>query len=105
MTSSGTQWSGVTDRVVGGKSSGILVREANFHGRAANVLKGTVVVGNTKSSSVVDTETGFIQMATKLLNNPQSTDNTVDASAFDGVELDVVSETSDGKDSEKFNVQ
>ena len=91
-TSSGTAWAGVTDRVMGGISSGTLSRET-FQGRNANVLRAHVTLENNG---------GFVQMATDLALDP-ATSNTVDASQFQGIELDVFY---DGQTtSEKFNLQ
>jgi len=78
MTSSGTQWRGVTDTVIGGSSSGSLVRE-EFQGRLSNVLTASVRLEN---------DGGFVQMVTDLaLDNFVS--NTVDASTYYGVEFDI----------------
>ena len=43
LSSSGTEWSGFTDQVMGGVSKGMLTREA-VEGRTANVMKGKVHV-------------------------------------------------------------
>ncbi|KAL3902633.1 MAG: hypothetical protein SGARI_005745 [Bacillariaceae sp.] len=59
-TSSGCQWDGVTDRVMGGVSSGTLSRE-DFYGRTSNVLRANVKLDNNG---------GFVQMATDLALNP-----------------------------------
>lgn len=91
VTSSGTQWSGFTDQVMGGRSSGSLTREG-FHGRTANVLRGRVSLDNNG---------GFVQMATNLNCDPAA--ESVDASSFDGLELDVACEAEG--DHESFNVQ
>lgn len=92
FTSSGSQWQGITDRVMGGVSNGSLSRET-IGGKLANVLRGSVSLENNG---------GFIQMATDLSLDP-SVDLFVDASEYDGVELDVYCEGTDVK--EKFNVQ
>ena len=80
---------------MGGVSKANLAREV-FDGRTANVLRGEVSLSNNG---------GFVQMATDLA--PGAGDfarDTVDASRFDGVELDVQSFSSnDGL--EIFNVQ
>jgi len=94
FTSSGTRWSGFTDQVMGGVSMGTLAREDDFCGRTANVMRGHVSLANNG---------GFIQMATDLNIDPQAT--SVDASSFDGVELDVTCTSEDGAPSERFNVQ
>lgn len=91
ITCSGTKWTGVTDRVMGGHSSGTLVR-ADYQGRTANVLRAHVSLKNNG---------GFVQMATDLALNP-AVSSTVDASSFDGVEAELYY---DGKaDTENFNV-
>mmetsp|Transcript_24667 Transcript_24667/g.68107 ORF Transcript_24667/g.68107 Transcript_24667/m.68107 type:complete len:320 (-) Transcript_24667:1368-2327(-) len=91
ITSSGTQWAGVTDRVMGGKSSGTLVRE-KFQGRISNVLTANVSLEN---------DGGFVQMVTDLALDP-SVSNTVDASNYGGLEFDVFYEGD--SDKECFNV-
>lgn len=91
ITSSGTQWAGVTDKSMGGSSSGKLVRE-KFKGRLANVLTANVRLEN---------DGGFVQMVTDLAMDP-SVSNTVDASKYDGVEFDAYY-TGDA-DKENFNV-
>lgn len=92
FTSSGSQWVGITDRVMGGVSRGSLSREI-VGGRLANVLRGTVSLDN---------HGGFVQMATDLALDP-SVDAFVDAGDFDGVELEIYCEGSDAE--ETFNVQ
>jgi len=106
-TSSGTQWSGITDRVMGGVSSGSITREESVVGsssddgeaahestKVANVLRGKVSTANGG---------GFVQMATDLSLDP-STSVYVDASEYDGVELDVLFK-GDGNDKpEHFNI-
>jgi hypothetical protein len=92
FTSSGSQWQGITDRVMGGISNGSLSRET-IGGKLANVLRGNVSLANNG---------GFIQMATDLSLEP-SVNLFVDASAYDGVELEVYCEGSESI--EKFNVQ
>mmetsp|Transcript_32383 Transcript_32383/g.64443 ORF Transcript_32383/g.64443 Transcript_32383/m.64443 type:complete len:309 (+) Transcript_32383:263-1189(+) len=91
FTSSGSQWMGITDRVMGGVSNGSLSRET-VQGKNANVLRGEVSLENNG---------GFIQMATDLALDP-GMDPFVDASEFDGVELEVYCEGADVE--EKFNV-
>ena len=91
-TTCGTVWSGFTDQVMGGASSAILTREPQFHGRTANVLRGRVTLENNG---------GFIQMATNLAKDSKKSP-TVDASGFDGVEVDVLY---DGlEEQESFNI-
>lgn len=92
-TSSGTQWSGFTDTVMGGMSMAHLTRE-QFEGRTANVLRGHVSLKNNG---------GFIQMATNLGEDAVS--DAVDASHFDGVEIEATCKAPDGCDRESFNVQ
>jgi hypothetical protein len=93
VTSSGTQWNGFTDQVMGGCSMGTLTRE-KFEGKWANILRGKVSLENNG---------GFIQMATDIAVYSDIESNTVDASKYDGVELDVRCEA-DG-DHEEFNIQ
>lgn len=95
FTSSGSQWQGITDRVMGGSSNGSLSREI-LDGRIANVLRGTVSLENGG---------GFVQMATDLSSDPSGAEGVfVDASGYDGVELDVYCEGMED-DEERFNVQ
>ena len=81
LTSSGTEWRGVSDRVMGGVSNGSIQRENDLQGKRANVLKGHVSLENNG---------GFIQMVTDLALDPSKT-IAVDASDYDGLELDVLS--------------
>lgn len=91
VTSSGTQWTGFTDQVMGGRSSGSITREV-LDGKLANVLRGKVSLENNG---------GFVQMATDLALDP-SVSRTVDMSDYDGVEIGVIYL---GEDSEEdFNV-
>jgi len=80
LTSSGTQWRGISDRIMGGLSNGIIQRHENIQGRVCNLLTGTVSLANNG---------GFIQMATDLSLDP-SKSLTVDASEYEGIELDVL---------------
>ena len=80
LTSSGTEWRGVSDRLQGGTSEGIIKREV-VDEKTANVLVGS----------------GLIQMVTEL--SKDFSKGTVDASEYDGIELDVLS-----KESLNFNV-
>jgi hypothetical protein len=82
-TSSGTEWAGFTDRVMGGVSSGSISRET-LTGKTANVLRGKVSLANNG---------GFVQMATDLSLNPNV--SAVDASEYDGIELDVLFQEGD----------
>ena len=92
FTTSGSQWQGITDRVMGGSSNGSLTRET-IDGKLANVLRGNV--------SLVENNGGFIQMATDLSLDP-SQDAFVDAEKYDGVELEVYCEGTGV--AENFNV-
>jgi Complex I intermediate-associated protein 30 (CIA30) len=92
LTSCGTEWSGFSDRVMGGVSIGSLVRE-NISDRECNVLRGEVSLQNNG---------GFIQMAAELSNDPSKT-KFVDASRYDGIEVDVLCKGD--KKTESFNIQ
>jgi len=92
FTSSGTQWSAFTDQVMGGVSSGSISRET-VEDKTANVLRGKVSLANNG---------GFVQMATNLALDPSKSE-TVDASDYDGIELDVIYHGDD--DTSNFNVQ
>lgn len=87
LTSSGSEWAGFTDQVMGGISKGICTRET-LYGRTCNLMKGKVSLYNNG---------GFIQMATALTTNP-AVSLTVDASDYDGVELDVLFKGDSGDD-------
>ena len=74
---------------------GNLSRET-FDGRIANVLRGKVSMANNG---------GFIQMATNLApGTSELSAKPVDASGFEGVELDVQSFSAE-EGSENFNIQ
>ena len=92
LTSCGTEWSGFSDRVMGGISTGSLVREF-VEERDCNVLRGEVSLSNNG---------GFIQMANDLANDP-AVSRLVDASTYDGIELDVLCKGD--SETEIFNVQ
>jgi len=92
FSSSGCQWTGYTDRVMGGVSSGSISRET-VDGRDSNVLRGKVSLANNG---------GFVQMASDLALNP-SLCKTVDASEYDGIKCDVYCDTENN--SEEFNIQ
>lgn len=94
ITSSGTEWVGVTDRIMGGTSSGTLVREEDFEGRLSNVLRAKVRLNNECCC--------FVQMATNFAVN-SSGNNTVNASEFLGIELDLFYEG--GSEKGAFKVQ
>lgn len=93
-TTCGTQWSGFTDQVMGGVSIGQLTRVENIAGRCANVMKGKVSLYNNG---------GFIQMACNLSSDESGISPTVDASTFQGIEMDLFHEGMG--DTENFNVQ
>jgi len=78
---------------MGGVSMATLVREQEYYGRTANVLRGKVSLAHNG---------GFVQMATNLNNDAFA--SSVDASNFDGVELEVACH-SDPAQEEFFNVQ
>jgi hypothetical protein len=92
FTSCGTEWSGFSDRVMGGISTGSLTRE-EVEGRPCNILRGKVSLYNNG---------GFIQMAAELSLDP-SVSRYVDASRYDGIELEVFSQGD--SPTENFNVQ
>ena len=71
---------GVTDKIRGGVSSGSLTREA-FEGRPANVLRATVRQQQ---------EGGFVQMTADLSLDPSVNIGAVNASTFDGLEMDLM---------------
>ena len=112
-TSSGTQWAGITDAVMGGKSSGTLTRENDFdgcEGRPCNVLRAKVRLSGGQSTNNNNNDgnkpqigSGFVQMATDLALDP-SVSNTVDASRYEGLELDLCYHDGDAK-RQSFNVQ
>ena len=89
-TTCGTTWRGFTDQVMGGVSYGRLERE-EVDGRQANVLHGKVSLYNNG---------GFVQMATDLSLDPFV--GSIDATAYDGIELDVLCQGKD--DTGSFNV-
>ena len=93
MTSSGTQWTGRSDRLRGGVSSGTVTRE-DVQGRTANVLRGKVQQSESDRG-------GIIQMATDLSVDP-SISEYVDASEYDGIELDVLAVS---EEEESYNIQ
>jgi hypothetical protein len=72
----GTRWQLVTDRVMGGVSQGTLYREI-VAGRPALRMRGDVSLDNNG---------GFVQMALDLVPDG----GLVDASAWRGIELDVM---------------
>ena len=73
------EWRGVSDRVMGGLSNGIVKRELDLEGRPANVLTWHISLKNNG---------GFLQMVTDLALDPVK--NSVDASDYDGIELDAL---------------
>lgn len=72
----GAHWQLITDRVMGGVSRGTMVRET-VGGRMAIHMRGEVSLENNG---------GFVQIALELTRNDLGL---LDASAFDGVEIDV----------------
>ena len=84
-TSSGREWRGVSDRVVGGTSDGRVVRDPDLGGRPANVLAGRV---RRQRGGRAEGEEGFLQMVTDLPLDPSS--SAVDASDYDGIALEVL---------------
>lgn len=72
----GTQWQVVTDQVMGGRSSGTLVREI-VGGRPAIHMRGNVSLENNG---------GFVQIGLDLAPDG----NAVDASSWTGIEIDVL---------------
>lgn len=100
LTSFGSEWSGFSDRVMGGISTGSLEREV-VQERPCNVLRGSVVpLTSTKNNN---DGSGFIQMATELALDPAVT-RLVDASEYDGIELDVLCKGDTDAAMETFNV-
>jgi Complex I intermediate-associated protein 30 (CIA30) len=82
---------------MGGLSTGHLTREV-YQGRISNVLRGMVRLENNG---------GFIQMATNLVRRNQAADTciSVDASDYDGVEIDVHNGMESPTGFETFNLQ
>ena len=79
QASIGTSWQLLTDQVMGGISEGAIAREM-VAGRLAMRMRGDVRLENNG---------GFVQMALDLSINA----GTLDASAWQGIELDVYGET------------
>lgn len=82
LTSSGSEWRGTSDRIQGGTSEGALRRET-VNEKASNVLVGRV---SNKPNA-------FLQMITDLSNSENTADG-VDASDYDGIELEILSQES-----------
>jgi hypothetical protein len=78
-SNTGAKWQLITDSVMGGLSSGQLTLE-NYQGRNCLRMRGEVTTGNNG---------GFIQLALSLSGLSQPEDDAFDASAYDGVELEV----------------
>lgn len=94
MTSSGTEWRGLTDRLMGGRSNGKLVREPDLNGRPANVLTGHVSLDNNG---------GYLQMVTDLPLDASKP--SVDASDYDGIEIDVLyRQVDESVENNSFNI-
>jgi hypothetical protein len=81
VATTGTRWQLVTDRVMGGVSDGTLMKEI-VGGRPALQMRGAVSLENNG---------GFVQMALDLAPDG----GVVDASAWDGIELDVIGNDED----------
>ena len=92
FTSCGSEWLGISDRVVGGFPTGFIVQEV-INDRTYNVLRGKLSPLNNG---------GFIQMAVDLAFDP-SIARFVDVSSYDGIILDVF--YNGEKQVENFNVQ
>jgi hypothetical protein len=92
----------------------VLVRDPQYEGRAANVLTGHVrtlpaahrgsVDAPAQAQAAAAAPAGFVQMATNL-NHPSDSGAHVDATSFDGVEVDVACRSRAGAERETFNVQ
>jgi len=80
----GAGWKLFTDRVMGGVSHGVLIREI-VAGRPAMRMRGVVKLENNG---------GFVQMSLELAGNS----GTFDASAWHGIQLDVIG------NAEEYNV-
>lgn len=79
-TSSGSEWRGTSDRSLGGTSEGAIRRET-VNDKTSNVLVG----------QVSNQPNAFLQMVTDLANSGNTADG-VDASNYDGIELDILSQ-------------
>ncbi|CAJ1931518.1 unnamed protein product [Cylindrotheca closterium] len=79
LTSSGSEWRGTSDRIKGGTSEGAIRRET-VSDKVCNVLVG----------QVSNEPEAFLQMITDL--SGKSRDSGVDASGYDGIELDILSQ-------------
>ena len=84
---------------MGGQSQASLTREDNFHGRMANVLRGRVhslFSSSSNRNNHNNNRGGFIQMACYL--HPSNAP--VDASKFDGLQVDIACQTDDSDNDE-----
>ena len=79
LSALGTRWQLVTDQVMGGVSQGTLSRE-EVAGRPALVMRGDVRLENNG---------GFVQMALDLARPDAAGGGTLDARAWQGLEIDV----------------
>ena len=79
-TSSGSQWRGKSDRIQGGISEGAIRRET-VNDKTSNVLVG----------HVSNDPNAYLQMVVDLSNKANTADG-IDASDYDGIELDVLSQ-------------
>lgn len=78
LSALGTRWQLVTDQVMGGVSRGTLTREV-VAGRPALVMRGDVRLENNG---------GFVQMALDLAARDGTDSGTLDATAWQGIEID-----------------
>ena len=88
VTSSGTEWKGVSDKIVGGNSFGSLSRE-EFEGRTCNVLRGDCYEGE------------FVQVALSLSLEGEL-NGLVNGGKFHGIKFDVFAKE---KDDEKWQLR
>ena len=79
LSALGTRWQLLTDQVMGGVSRGALSRE-EVAGRPALVMRGDVRLENNG---------GFVQMALDLARSDAAGGGTLDAGAWQGLEIDV----------------
>jgi hypothetical protein len=79
LSALGTRWQLVTDQVMGGVSQGTLARE-EVAGRPALIMRGDVRLENNG---------GFVQMALDLARPDAAGSGTLDATNWQGLEIDV----------------
>jgi hypothetical protein len=89
MTSCGTQWRGISDRVMGGLSNGIIERKQVVTKDEALGLEEYITANILEGQVSLENNGGFIQMAADLAADP-SQSTTVDASKYEGIELTVL---------------